>query len=86
MRSPKRRKTVPLPTDAAAATASIVTLATPRSSTRRVAASSSRARLRAASARSCGPSGPDVSSSSTGWVAGSGPFGKGCSGVDMNTA
>ena len=53
-RDSNRRKTVPLPTPAAAATASMVTQPTPRSSTSRRAAHSSASRLRAASARSTG--------------------------------
>ena len=53
-RLPKRRKTVPLPTPAAAAMSSMVTASAPRSEISRRAASSNSARLRAASPRSCG--------------------------------
>ena len=49
-----RRKTVPLPTPASAATESMVTASTPCSSTSRAAAASSASRLRAASLRSRG--------------------------------
>ena len=51
-RSPKRRKSVPLPTPASAATASIVTHAGPQRANSRSAAASTLRRFSAASARS----------------------------------
>ncbi len=86
VRSPKRRKTVPLPTWAAAATASMVTPATPCSAIRRAAASSSLARLRAASARRHGSSPNERTSSSWGSLMDSSGFGKGGRALDMKTA
>lgn len=86
VRSPKRLKTVPLPTFAAAATASIVTPAAPCSATSRAAASSSRARLRAASARRQGSSSRGPTWSNSGCGSGSWDCGKGGRTADMKTA
>ncbi len=86
VRSPKRRNTVPLPTSAAAATASIVTPATPCSAISRAAASSSLARLRAASARRQGSSTKERTSSNWGSLMDSSGFGKGGRALDMKTA